>query len=34
MAMKEEALLRLQPADVGRARYEAPDNLLAFLKSL
>ena len=34
MVMKEEALLRLQPADVGRARYEAPDNLLAFLKSL
>lgn len=34
MAMKEEALLRLQPADVGRARYEAPDNLLAFLKNL
>lgn len=34
MAMKEEALLRLQPADVGPGRYKAPDNLLAFLKGL
>ena len=34
MAMKEEALLRLQPTDVGAARYKAPDNLMAFLKSL
>ena len=34
MAMKEEALLRLQPADVGPGRYKAPDHLLAFLKGL
>ena len=34
MAMKEEALLRLQPSNVGPGRYKAPDNLLAFLKGL
>jgi len=34
LAMKEEALSRLQPVDAGRARYRPPDQLMAFLQSL
>lgn len=34
LAMKEEALSRLQPLSTGSARYRPPDNLLAFLQSL
>jgi len=34
MAMKEEALSRLQPVDVSSSRYRPPDRLLAFLQSL
>lgn len=34
MEMKEEALSRLKPVDVGPSRYRPPDRLLAFLQSL
>ncbi len=34
LAMKEEALSRLQPVDAGLARYRPPDQLMAFLQSL
>jgi integrase/recombinase XerD len=34
LAMKEEALSRLQPIDAPASRYRAPDHLMAFLQSL
>jgi integrase len=34
LAMKEEALSRLQPIDAAPARYRPPDQLMAFLQGL
>ncbi len=34
MALKEQAIARTTPPDTTAARYEAPDNLLAFLDQL
>lgn len=34
LAMKEEALSRLQPIAASPARYRPPDQLMAFLQSL
>ena len=34
LAMKEDALSRLQPVEATSARYRPPDKLLAFLQSL
>ena len=34
LALKEQALARVAPADSAHARYRAPDTLLAFLDTL
>jgi len=34
MALKEQAIARTTPPDTNAARYEAPDDLLAFLDQL
>ena len=34
MALKEQAIARTAPPDTDTARYDAPDDLLAFLNQL